>query len=391
MQIKKIAIITATRAEYGLLKPLIQKVQEDASLQLQLIVTGAHLSHSFGQTYKEIEKEFNIDAKIPLDLETNTPKSNTLAMAKLQSKLTQTLDELGSDILVILGDRYEMLTAATVAFMLHIPIAHIHGGEITEGAQDDAIRHAITKLSHLHFTATEVYKKRVIQMGEEPWRVSNVGALGVESIKKLRLLSKEAFEESIGVKLKAKNLLITYHPQTLATQSPQEQFNELLQALESFDDTLLLFTKANADAGGKVINAMIDDFVSKHTNAIAFTSLGQLRYFSALQYVDAVVGNSSSGILEVPSFKKPTINIGDRQKERLQADSLINTPIDSQTITKAIESIYTPEIQQRVQQSSNPYESDNTSQKIVKLLKNTDITTLLEKKFYTPKAYHEPL
>jgi GDP/UDP-N,N'-diacetylbacillosamine 2-epimerase (hydrolysing) len=382
MQTKKIAIITATRAEYGLLKPLIQKVEEDASLELQLIVTGAHLSCSFGETYKEIEKEFNIDAKISLDLEENTPKSNSLAMAKLQSELTQTLDELDSDILVILGDRYEMLTAATVAFMLHIPIAHIHGGEITEGAQDDSIRHAITKLSHLHFTATEVYKKRVIQMGEEPWRVTNVGALGVESIKKLQLLSKEAFEKSIGVKLKAKNLLITYHPQTLATQSPQEQFSEVLQALKHFDDTLLIFTKANADAGGKVINAMIDDFVSKHTNAIAFTSLGQLRYFSALKYVDGVVGNSSSGILEVPSFKKPTINIGERQKGRLQADSIINTPIDSEAITKAIESIYSPEMQQRVQKSTNPYESEDTSQKIVENLKKYKKQTLLEKGFY---------
>jgi len=386
---KKIAIITATRAEYGLLKPLIQKVQEDASLQLQLIVTGAHLSRSFGETYKEIEKEFNIDAKIPLDLEENTPKSNSLAMAKLQSELTQTLDELDSDILVILGDRYEMLTAATVALMLHIPIAHIHGGEITEGAQDDSIRHAITKLSHLHFTATEVYKKRVIQMGEEPWRVVNVGALGVESIKKLQLLSKEAFEESIGVALKEKNLLITYHPQTLATQSPQEQFSEVLQALEHFDDTLLIFTKANADAGGKVINKMIDDFVSQHTNAIAFTSLGQLRYFSALKYVDGVVGNSSSGILEVPSFHKPTINIGARQKGRLQADSIINTLIDSHAITKAIESIYSPEMQQRVRKSINPYESDKTSKKIIKVLKNTDISKLLEKQFYTPKVCDE--
>jgi len=388
---KKITIITATRAEYGLLQPLIQKVQEDTSLELQLIVTGAHLSRSFGQTYKEIEKEFAIDAKIPLDLEENTPISNALAMAKLQSELTQTLDKLNPDILVILGDRYEMLTAATVAMMLHIPIAHIHGGEVTEGAQDDAIRHAITKLSHLHFTATEVYKQRVIQMGEEPWRVTNVGALGVESIKKLQLLSQEAFEESIGVKLKAKNLLITYHPQTLATLSPQEQFNELLQALESFDDTLLIFTKANADAGGKVINEMIDDFVSKHANAIAFTSLGQLRYFSALKYVDGVVGNSSSGILEVPSFKKPTINIGERQKGRLHADSIINTPIQKDAIIKAIKNIYTSNTQQKLKSCCNPYESENTSKTIVNILKNTDINTLLKKKFYTLKVCDESI
>jgi len=382
MQIKKIAIITATRAEYGLLKPLIRKVQENASLELQLIVTGAHLSHSFGQTYKEIENEFPIIAKIPLDLEENTPKTNSLAMAKLQSELTQVLDKLDSDILVILGDRYEMLTAATVAFMLHIPIAHIHGGEITEGAQDDSIRHAITKLSHLHFTATEIYKKRVIQMGEEPWRVTNVGALGVESIKKLKLLSKEVFEDSINTKLKEKNLLITYHPQTLSNKSPKEQLSEVLQALEKFDDTLLIFTKANADAGGKVINTMIDEFVSKHTNAVAFTSLGQLRYFSALQYVDAVIGNSSSGILEVPSFHKPTINIGDRQKGRLRADSIINTPIEADAISDAIKSIYTSEIQQKIKTSTNPYESNNTSQKIVSILKKYKKQTLLKKGFY---------
>jgi len=388
---RKIAFITATRAEYGLLKPLMQQVIEDSALKLQLIVTGAHLSRSFGETCKEIEKEFFIMAKIPLDLEKNTSKTNSLAMAKLQSELTQILDDLDPDIFVILGDRYEMLTAATVAMMLHIPIAHIHGGEVTEGAQDDAIRHAITKLSHLHFTATELYRKRVIQMGEEPWRVYNVGALGVENIKKIQLLSKSEFEESIHTKLKKRNLLVTYHPETLSSLSPKEQFAEILEALKVFEDTLLIFTKANADAGGAVINTMIDTFVQKHHNAIAFTSLGQQRYFSAVAYVDGVVGNSSSGILEVPSLHTATINIGKRQQGRLAAESVINTEIDRDEIIKAIQMLYTPELQHRVKTSTNPYESDRSSEKIVAVLKKTDIVGILKKKFYDLKACNEIL
>ncbi|MEN4053845.1 MULTISPECIES: UDP-N-acetylglucosamine 2-epimerase [Sulfurimonas] len=387
---RKIALVTATRAEYGLLKPLIKKVDADANLELQLIVTGAHLSQSFGNTYEEIEKCFTISAKIPLPLEENRPQSNSLAMAKLQTELTQTLTELKSDIVVILGDRYEMLSVAATATILHIPIAHIHGGEVTQGAMDDALRHAITKLSHLHFTATQEYKKRVLQMGEEPWRVHNIGALGIENIKKLKLLNREEFEESIGIKLKEKNLLITYHPETLAALSPKEQFQELLDALEDLDDTLLIFTKANADTGGTIINSMIDTFISEHTNAIVFTSLGQLRYFSAIQYVDGVIGNSSSGILEVPSFQKPTINIGKRQEGRLQAVSVINVSIDKQSIQKAIAQIYTPTLQEKLQHNINPYESSHeTSQQIIEVLKSVSLQDLLIKKFHTIKDCNE--
>ncbi len=387
---RKIAFVTATRAEYGLLKPLMEKVNADANLELQLIVTGAHLSQSFGNTYEEVERCFTIHTKIPLCLEENRPQSNSFAMAKLQTELTQTLTELKSDIVVILGDRYEMLSVATTATMLHIPIAHIHGGEVTQGAIDNALRHAITKLSHLHFTATQEYKKRVLQMGEEPWRVYNVGALGVENIKKLKLLSREEFENSIGIKLKEKNLLITYHPETLATISPREQFQELLDALQCLDDTLLIFTKANADTGGAVINSMIDRFIGKHTNAIAFTSLGQLRYFSAIRYVDGVIGNSSSGILEVPSFQKPTINIGKRQEGRLQAVSVIDVSIDKQSIQKAIAQIYRPTLKEKLQHSINPYGSSHeTSQQITEVLRTVSLQNLLIKKFHTVKDCSE--
>jgi len=379
---KKVAVVTATRAEYGLLKPLLTLIDQEPEFTLQLIVTGAHLCKEFGLTYKEIEKDFKIDATLPIDLQENTDLSNSLAMAQLQTQFTLTCKQLQPDLIVILGDRYEMLSIATTATLLHIPIAHIHGGEITQGAVDDALRHAITKLSHLHFTSTQHYKKRVIQMGEEPSRVFHIGSLGVEALLHLPLLNKKELESVLKFSFKKKNLLITYHPQTLASMSPQEQIQKVLDALEELHDTGLIFTKANADAGGVIINEMIDTFVKRHPNAIAFTSLGQLRYFSTLKYVDGVVGNSSSGILEVPSFHITTIDIGERQKGRIAAQSVINTPIDTDAIKKAIETLYTPSWQTQLQKVTNPYFKVNTALNIIEILKKTHFHTLLTKKFY---------
>ncbi|WP_457748212.1 UDP-N-acetylglucosamine 2-epimerase [Sulfurimonas sp.] len=378
---RKIAVVTATRAEYGLLKLLLQEIESDDALELQLIASGTHLDETFGNTYKEIEQDFEIDAKIPMDLSCESGECLSLAMAQLQKDITEVLIQLRPDIMVILGDRYEMLSVATACMMLHIPIAHIHGGEITKGAIDDAIRHAITKLSHLHFTSTEVYARRVIQMGEEPDRVLNVGSLGVQSIETLKLLNKQEFEKSIGFKLGKKNLLVTYHPQTLSNKTPKEQFGELLEALESLKETKFIFTKANADEGGQIINAMIDEYVQNHQDAIAFASLGQLRYFSALEHVDGVVGNSSSGILEVPSFKIPTLNIGKRQEGRIQARSIINSPIQRDDIKNALEKMYDKEFLQSLKDLKNPYEGEDTSEKIKNILKTVSLENILEKKF----------
>jgi len=387
MNKRKICIVTTTRAEYGILKPLLSEIDADDTLTLELVVTGTHLSVKHGATYKEIEADgFKIDAKIAMNLDDDSNEALSFAMAQLQRDITKVFSDLEPDIVVILGDRYEILSVATAAMMLHIPLAHIHGGEITEGAIDDSIRHAVTKLSQLHFTSTEEYAQRVIQLGEQPNRVFNVGSLAVEQIKKLPLLSKEELEKSLAFTFGERNLLVTYHPETLSHLSPQKQFQELLNALDELQETKIIFTKANADAGGAVINAMIEDYVQKNSDkAAAFSSLGQLRYFSTIMYVDAVVGNSSSGILEVPSFHKPTINIGERQKGRTQARSIVNAKTLQEDIKKAIYKAYNEDFLQVLKDVRNPYESEGTSRKIEEVLRSVALDALLQKKFYDIK------
>ncbi|QOP44883.1 UDP-N-acetylglucosamine 2-epimerase [Sulfurimonas paralvinellae] len=388
---RKICVVTTTRAEYGLLKPLLRQIEDDKALQLQLIVSGTHLDKNFGETYKEIEAEFSINEKIAMNLSSDTPVSLSLSMAELQKDITLALSRLSPDIIVLLGDRYEILSIATAAMMLHIPIAHIHGGEITEGAIDDNIRHAVTKLSLLHFTAAQEYADRVIQLGEDPARVFNVGSLGVENIKNLKLLDRHSLEKNINFSLGKKNLLVTYHPQTLSIMTPKEQFHELLCVLENLKDTTIVFTKANADEGGKEINKMIDTFVKKHKKrAVAFNSLGQLRYFSIIQYVDAVIGNSSSGILEVPSFCKPTINIGERQEGRLKAQSIIDCKIEQADIQRAIETAYNKDFLKNISDIKSPFEMPNSAKRIKEILKKNPINGILRKKFYDIKGcFHE--
>ena len=305
---RKICVVTGTRAEYGLLYWLMKEIESDDDLELQIIATGMHLSPESGLTYKEIEKEFRIDKKIEMLLSSDTPVGISKSMGLAQISFAEAYDELRPDIVVVLGDRYEIFSAASAAMIGRIPIAHLHGGETTEGAFDESIRHAVTKMSHLHFTATEEYRKRVIQLGEHPDRVFNVGGLGIDNIKKLELLSKSEFEDSIGFKLDKKNILVTFHPVTLEDSTASEQFRNLLDAIDELKKTHIIFTKANSDTDGRVINSMIDEYAQSHNDkAIAFTSLGQLRYLSALRYVDAVVGNSSSGLAEAPSFKVGTI------------------------------------------------------------------------------------
>ena len=380
---RKICVVTSTRAEYGLLYWLLKEISADSELKLQLIVTGMHLSLEFGLTYKEIEKEFKIDKKIEILSGSHTSLDICAEMARVYEKFASALAELKPDILVLLGDRYEIFGVAGVASIMQIPIAHIHGGETTQGAFDEAFRHSITKMSHIHFAATNEYANRIIQLGEEPSRVFNVGGPGIENIKKLNLLNKDEFEKSIKFKLAKKNILITFHSATLENSSAREQFSEILKALDELEETNFIFTKANSDTDGDVINKMIDEYVSENSQkAVAFASLGQLRYLSAIKFVDIVLGNSSSGLLEVPSFKKATINIGDRQKGRARASSVIDVRPDKEEILAAIKRAYSKEFEQTLKDTINPYDGGNPSKKMVKILKETKLEGILKKKFY---------
>lgn len=379
---RKICVVTGTRAEYGLLYWLMKDIQSDSDLELQVIVTGMHLAPEFGLTYKEIEKEFFINKKIEMLLSSDTAVGISKSMGLAQISFAEAYEELRPDIIVVLGDRFEILSAATAAMISRIPIAHIHGGETTEGAFDEAIRHSITKMSHLHFVATEIYRRRVIQLGEDPEKVFNFGAPGLDGIRNLELLAKDTLEKDIGFKLGRKNLLVTFHPVTLENNTAQEQFRQLLCALDGLGDTHVIFTKANADTGGKMINTMIDEYVTANPDkAAAFASLGQLRYLSSLQYVDAVVGNSSSGLIEAPSFRIGTINIGDRQKGRIRAASVIDCEPEANAISAAIRQLYAAEFQQRLSSIKNPYGEGGASRKIADVLRAHSLKHLMKKRF----------
>ena len=384
---RKICVVTGTRAEYGLLYWLMKEIEANEDLELQLIVTGMHLSPEFGLTYKEIEKDFKINKKIEMLLSSDTAIGISKSMGLSQIGFAEAYEELKPDILVVLGDRYEIFCAVSSAMIFNIPIAHLHGGETTQGAFDESIRHSITKMSHLHFTATDEYKNRVIQLGEEPNRVFNFGGMGIENIKRLKLLSKEEFEKSIDFKLNKKNILVTFHPVTLENSTAKEQFQELLEAIDELENTNIIFTKANSDTNGRVINQMIDEYVAKNSHkSIEFASLGQLRYLSALQYIDAVVGNSSSGLLEAPSFKIATINIGDRQKGRIKALSVIDCEPKKEEISKAFEEIYSKEFQEKLKNVGNPYGENCPSKQIIEVLKNVNLANILKKSFYDLKV-----
>lgn len=383
MNKRKICVVTGTRAEYGLLYWLMKEIDNDEELELQVIATGMHLSPEFGLTYEEIEKDFKIDKKIEMLLSSDTSVGISKSMGLAQISFAEAYEELNPDLLVVLGDRYEIFSSVSTAMINRIPVVHLHGGEATEGLIDESIRHSITKMSHLHFTATDEYKKRVIQLGENPRNVFNVGGLGIENIKRLELLSKEAFETSINFKLNKKNILVTFHPVTLESSTAREQFQELLIAIDELEETNIIFTKANSDTDGRVINQMIDEYVVNNKDkSICFTSLGQLRYLSALQYVDAVVGNSSSGLIEAPSFSIATINIGDRQKGRIKASSVIDSKPMSENINQAFHKTYSAEFQAVLKNCINPYGDGIASSKIIGCIKKVNLENILKKSFY---------
>lgn len=383
---RKIGVITGTRAEYGLLKPLISAVGSDPDFELQILVTGMHLMPEFGNTYRQIEEDgFTITAKIEDGLTGDSTTSIVKSMGKAMIGFAQTYKNLQPDLIIVLGDRTEILAAAIAAMIATIPIAHIHGGETTEGAYDEFIRHSITKMSHLHFAATEVYRQRIIQLGEHPSRVINVGAIAIDSVKALKLMNKITFEASISKKLDKHSVLITFHPVTLEKATASIHFKVLLEVLDTLQNTTLIFTKPNSDKDGRIIMRMIDSYVSQNKEkAVSFHSLGQLRYLSALRYVDFVIGNSSSGILEVPYFKIPTVNIGDRQKGRIIPASVINSEPTINSIKDAIHLALNPLFLAKIQNQKNLYGDGKATPKIIEELKEFDYSKV-KKSFYDLK------
>lgn len=380
---RKICVITGTRAEYGLLRWVMQGINDAPELTLQIIATGMHLSPEFGLTYQAIEQDgFHIDRKVEMLTSSDTSVGIAKSMGLGMIGFADALVQLQPDIIVVLGDRFEIFAAVSAALVARIPVAHLHGGETTEGAFDEALRHSITKMSHLHFVAAETYQHRVIQLGESPERVFLVGGLGIDNIKRLALLDKSELEMALDFKLAAKNLLITFHPVTLEKATAVDQMQALLLALAELKDTHLIFTLPNADTDGRSLIKMVEQFVAKHPNARAYTSLGQLRYLSCIAQVDGVIGNSSSGLIEVPSFKKGTLNIGDRQRGRLQANSVINCEPTLQSIRVALDQLYSSEFQANLTSVQNPYGEGGASEKIVNTLKHHDLSTLLKKKFH---------
>lgn len=376
-------MVTGTRAEYGLMYWLLKFLSEEKDITLQLIVTGMHLSPEFGLTYKEIENAgFKIDKKIEMLLSSDSEIGISKSMGLAQISFSEAYKELQPDMLVVLGDRFEIFSAASAAMIARIPISHIHGGETTEGAVDESIRHAITKMSHLHFTATELYRKRVVQMGEDAQRVFNVGTPGLDNVYRTELLDRKEFEEAIGFRLGKKNLLITFHPVTLENNTSQKHFEEILHAVSKMEETHFIFTKPNSDTNGRILIQLIDDFVAQNPKrSCSFVSLGHLRYLSAMKHVDVVLGNSSSGLTEAPSFKVATVDIGDRQKGRIKAESVISCEPKEESITEALQLALSTDFQKKLKEVKNPYGEGGASEKIVEILKDYDFSEILKKKF----------
>ena len=379
---RKIAVFTGTRAEYGLLYWLLKDIQSDAELELQLLVSGTHLSPEFGCTYQQIEQDgFTIDEKIEILLSSDTAIGVAKSMGLGVLGFTDSLSRLKPDALVILGDRFEALAVAQTGMILRIPVVHLHGGEITEGAYDDAIRHAITKLSNIHCTSTEEYRNRVIQLGEAPERVKNVGAIGLDHLSRSTFMTKAELSESLDFPITEPYILVTYHPVTLADEVPEKTYLALLDALDKFPGHQIILTYPNADDGGRRIIPLLEAYAGKNSKrTLAIKSLGQIRYLSAVKHAAAVVGNSSSGIIEVPSFDVATIDIGMRQKGRLAAKSVIHCAPNKNDIVHAIQTGIDKKYKISGEKIFNPYGQGDTSGKIITLLKDIQPSTF--KSFY---------
>lgn len=382
---RKICVFTGTRAEYGIMSRLLRLIEDDLELQMQIIATNMHLSPEFGLTYKEIEADgFFINKKVEMLLSSDTPNGTLKSMGLAAIGFADALEDLKPDLAVILGDRYEMLAAAEACLIYKIPVAHLYGGEITEGAYDDAIRHCITKLSHLHFTSTEEYRQRVIQLGESPDRVWYVGALGIDNIRNEIIMPLSKLEESLQFKLGKKFLVVTFHPVTMESSTAAEQCDYLLTALEEINDEYqILFTLPNSDTDGRIIIKKINDYIREHSEkAIAVTSLGKKRYYSALKNATAVIGNSSSGICEAPTFSIPTLNIGNRQLGRTRGETVIDVPATLDGIKCGLQKVLDQEFICKAKAAINPYEKENTLKNIFNILKTYPLEGLIQKTFY---------
>ena len=383
---KKVCVVTGSRAEYGLLRWTMQEINSSSRLKLQLIVTGMHLASKYGKTIKQIRLDgFKVDQKVKMSLNSDSTIGVAKSIESSISGFVKAYKKLKPDLILLLGDRFDIFTAAVASLISRIPIAHLHGGELTEGAYDDAMRHSITKMSHFHFVAAKDYRKRVIQLGENPSTVFNVGGFGIENINKLKLIKKKILEKDLGFTFCKKNLIITFHPVTLEKHETSKQIDELLKALLSLKNTGLIFTMPNADTDNSIIFKKIKFFCKKVKNAKYFKSLGQIRYLSCIQYADGVVGNSSSGLLEVPSFKKGTINIGDRQRGRLQASSVINCKPKYILIKRSLKYLFSKTFQNKLKKVKNPYGDGNSSKIVVGILEKQNLSNLLKKRFYNSK------
>jgi GDP/UDP-N,N'-diacetylbacillosamine 2-epimerase (hydrolysing) len=383
MRKRRVCVVTGSRADYGLLRRLLEDIRSSEALELRLVATGAHLSPEFGLTAREIQNDgFVIDRAVEMLLSSDTPSGVAASMGLGLIGFGEALRALQPDVLLVLGDRYEILSAVAAALVARIPVAHLHGGESTEGAFDEAIRHAITKMSHLHFVAADDYRRRVIQLGESPDRVFVVGSLGIDAIASVPLLDRAELEQALDFTLGPRNLLVTFHPVTLEPASAAVHMSELLAALAPLTDTQLVFTMPNADTDGRVLFEMVEAFVESRPNARAFVSLGQRRYWSCLRHVDGVIGNSSSGVIEAPSFRTGTVNIGDRQRGRLKSQSVIDCPPERDAIRSAIDRLYDPAFKAVLATAENPYGSGGASRKIVDVIERHSLEGILKKSFY---------
>jgi GDP/UDP-N,N'-diacetylbacillosamine 2-epimerase (hydrolysing) len=381
---RKVCVVTGSRAEYGLLYCVMKEMQKSVDIELQVVVTGSHLSPEFGLTYKQIEQDgFVIDRKINMLLSSDSDIGISKSMGLGMIGFADAVSELSPNLIVVVGDRFEIFSIVATATVARIPIAHIHGGETTEGVFDESFRHSITKMSHLHFTSTDTYRNRVIQLGEHPDRVFNVGAVGIDNIKQLKLFSQKELERCLGFRLCKHNVLVTFHPVTLEESTSKEHFSSLLEALDELENIGLIFTKANADTDGHIINKMIDEYVGINSHkAVSHKSLGQVAYLSTLKHVNGVVGNSSSGLIEAPSFNIGTVNIGNRQRGRIMADSVINCGSKKEEIKLALTILFSDNFKKQTANVINPHGVGGAASKIVEIIKNQSLNKLLMKKFY---------
>jgi GDP/UDP-N,N'-diacetylbacillosamine 2-epimerase (hydrolysing) len=381
---RRICVVTGSRAEYGLLYWLLRELRADPFFELQLAVTGMHLSPEFGLTWKLIEADgFPIDAKVEILLSSDSPAAVSKSMGLAMIGFADAFARLRPELLVVLGDRFEILSAVSAAAVARIPVAHLHGGETTEGAFDEGFRHAVTKMSHLHFASTEQHRGRIIQMGEAPEKAFNVGAIGLDALAGLELLDRERLQRALEFEFRERNMLVTFHPATLEDATAEAQFRELLLALDAYADAGIIFTKANADTDGRAINRLIDTYAAAHPGRVAaFASLGQLKYLSTFRCADVVLGNSSSGIIEAPSFGVPTVNVGNRQRGRTRAASVIDCAPTADAIGRALDQALSTDFRKEIEGMENPYGNGGTARRIIDVLRRPLAQDILFKRFH---------